>query len=79
MPRYDLSQLDGNSPLDLNALRARLAKMSDAELRGFGKAASYMCSPKANLGEPPKVELEIQLEEARAEWLRRHPRKEKRQ
>ena len=50
--------------------------MSDKELRQFGNAARYMCSPKANIGKPPRPEFLIQLEEARVEWLRRHPRKE---
>ena len=30
--------------VDLDELRARLRKMSDADLRVFGKAARYMCS-----------------------------------
>jgi len=28
--------------------------MTDDELREFGKAAAYMVSPKANLGQPPR-------------------------
>jgi hypothetical protein len=34
---------------DVEGLRARLRKMSDKELREFGKAARYMLSPKANM------------------------------
>jgi hypothetical protein len=30
-------------------MRARLRKMTDAELLAFGKAARHMCSPAANL------------------------------
>jgi hypothetical protein len=37
---------------DVDGLRTRLRKMSDEELRKFGKAARYMVSPKANLGKP---------------------------
>jgi hypothetical protein len=60
---------------DVNQLRERLQKMTDDELREFGKAAAYMVSPKANLGKPPLEAFVIQLAEARAEWLRRHPKK----
>ena len=45
--------------------------MSDEELRGFGKAARYMVSPRANMGKPPLPDFVLQLEEARAEWRRR--------
>lgn len=58
---------------DVDALRARLRKMSDEELREFGKAARYMVSPSANMGKPPLPTFVLQLEEARAEWKRRHP------
>jgi hypothetical protein len=58
---------------DVDVLRARLRKMSDKELREFGKAARYMVSPKANMGKPPLPTFVLQLEEARVEWLRRHP------
>ena len=60
----------------LDALRARLRKMDDDALVRFGKAAAYMCSPESNPVEPPRREFVIQLEEARAEWRRRHPRAE---
>jgi hypothetical protein len=54
--------------LDVDALRARLRKMSDEELREFGKAARYMVSPGANMGKTPLPTFVLQLEEARAEW-----------
>jgi hypothetical protein len=57
---------------DVDALRTRLRKMSDDELRKFGKAARYMVSPTANMGKPPRSTFVLQLEEARAEWCRRH-------
>ena len=58
--------------LDIKALRTRLRKMSDEELRKFGKAARDMVSPTANMGKPPLPGFALQLEEARAEWRRRH-------
>jgi hypothetical protein len=58
---------------DRDALRTRLRKMSDEELREFGKAARYMVSPRANMGKAPLPTFVLQLEEARAEWRRRHP------
>jgi hypothetical protein len=33
---------------DVQQLRRRLQKMTDNELREFGRAAAYMVSPKAN-------------------------------
>jgi hypothetical protein len=60
--------------IDLEQLRARLRKMADSELRHFGRAARFMCSPGANLGKPPRECFVIQFEEARAEYRRRHPK-----
>ena len=59
---------------NVEELRQRLSKMSDEKLREFGEAARYMCSPRAMLGKPPLPVYTIQLEEALAEWRRRHPR-----
>lgn len=53
---------------DVNQRRQRLQKMTDDELREFGKAAAYMVSPKANMGQPPGETFVIQLAEARSEW-----------
>ena len=61
--------------LNVDELRTRLRKMSDEELRKFGRAAAHMVSPKANMGQPPRETFVIQLAEARAEWARRHPKK----
>jgi hypothetical protein len=61
----------GESAIDLDALRARLARMNDAALARFGRAAAYMCSPEANMGKPPREAFLIQLREAREEWRRR--------
>ena len=60
-------------PVDVEELRERLRKMTDEQLRRFGRAAQYMCSPAANGGKPPREPFVIQLEEAKAEWRRRHP------
>ena len=49
----DLSSV-GFSDLDLESLRARLRKMNDQELRRFGLAARFMCSPDAYFGQSPR-------------------------
>lgn len=68
---YDFAK---GTPIDLDKLRERLRKMSNEELRKFGKAAAYMCAPHANMGKPPNQDFVTQLEEARAEWKRRMKR-----
>ena len=55
--------------IDLDELRSRLRKMTDQDLLRFGKAARFMCRDKS-----PRQVFVIQLEEARAEWRRRHPK-----
>ena len=65
---YDLA---GEHRLNLEALRARLRRMSDRELLRFGRAARYMCSPAANLAKEPRQVFVIQLREAEEEWRRR--------
>jgi hypothetical protein len=66
----------GFLPFELENLRDRLRKMSDAELERFGKAAREMSKPEANFGKPSEVYV-TQLREAREEWRRRHPREPK--
>jgi hypothetical protein len=61
----------GDTPVNREELRARLRKMSNNELRRFGRAAQKMCSPEANRSKTPQEEVVIQLEEASAEWKRR--------
>jgi hypothetical protein len=68
----DLSRIALEADLDPDELRARLARMGDRALLEFGRAAAYMCTPYANLGEPPRKPFVMQLEAARAEWRRRH-------
>jgi hypothetical protein len=52
--------------IDLDAIRARIARMSDDELRRYGEAAAWMA------GRSTRETWRVQLEEARAEWRRRH-------
>jgi hypothetical protein len=69
-PVNDL-HLSGDTTVDRRELRASLRKMTDNELRRFGRAAQNRCSPEANRGKPPREEFVIRLDEARAEWKRR--------
>ena len=66
-----MTQGNQTTPLNVDELRERLRKMSDAELRTFGQAAQHMVTPKANPGEPPPEVFVIQPDEARNEWKRR--------
>jgi hypothetical protein len=67
--RPTLIQLRPESPEEL---RKRLQEMSDFELRRFGQRARQLSDPKMNLrATKPHV---MELEEARAEWRRRHPK-----
>jgi hypothetical protein len=63
-----------NARVDLAKLRERPRKMADQQLRQFGNAAGFMCSPEANFGKPPSKPFLVQRREARAEWRRRHPK-----
>jgi hypothetical protein len=60
-------------PLQHEALRPRLRKMSDADLLRFGRAAASLCRPEDQYGHPPRQVFVDQLREARAEWRRRYP------
>jgi hypothetical protein len=62
-----------SDPEGIEQIRALLGKMSDHELRKFGRAARDLSDPKKNFGTPNPV-FKVQLEEARAEWRRRHPK-----
>jgi hypothetical protein len=57
---------------DIEQIRERLRKLSDLELRKHGRAARDLSDPKKNFG-PQNPAFKIQLDEARAEWRRRHP------
>jgi hypothetical protein len=62
---------------DRDALRTRLRKMSDEELREFGKAARFMISPSANMGKPPLPTFVRKLVRSGAEDTQ-HPGREDR-
>jgi hypothetical protein len=64
-----LIELRPESPEEL---RKRLREMSDLELRRFGERARKLSDPKMNFGATQPHLLE--LEEAKAEWRRRHPK-----
>jgi hypothetical protein len=53
-------------------IRAELAKMSDARLIEYGKLLREFAKPTP--GRDGDEGWKMQLEEARAEWQRRHPR-----
>jgi hypothetical protein len=61
-----------NEEFDIQFLQKRLREMSDEKLLQFGRDAKYMCSPDANLGQPPREVFVIKLKEAKLEWQRRH-------
>jgi hypothetical protein len=54
---------------ELEELRKRLSRMSDEQLVRFGKAARSLCRDPRS----PDT-FKRQLQEARAEWRRRHPK-----
>jgi hypothetical protein len=56
--------------VQVQKLRERLRQMSDAELIKFGKTVRNLSGPRIGLTSDP---WKAQLEEARAEWRRRHP------
>jgi hypothetical protein len=60
-------------PEDIEQIRARLRKMNDRELREYGRASAHMADPRKNYGKPNPA-FQVQLDEARAEWRRRHPK-----
>jgi hypothetical protein len=56
--------------VQLLKLRERLRTMSDEELIRFGKQVRGLSTPRVSVTPDP---WKAQLEEARAEWRRRHP------
>jgi hypothetical protein len=60
----------------LEAIRERIRKMTDAELIEYGRTARRMANPRRNYGAPNPA-FAVQLDEAKAEWRRRHPKIEK--
>jgi hypothetical protein len=60
------------TPESPEELRKRLREMSTLELRRFGERARKLSDPKMNFGATEPHIMEV--EEARAEWRRRHPK-----
>jgi hypothetical protein len=62
--------------VNLVDLRGRLQKMTDAELLAFGKQMRGLTYPLRydGDGKPSVNAFSVQLDEARAEWRRRHPK-----
>ena len=58
-----------SEPQAIEQIRERISKMSDAELRKYGRAARNLSDPRKNRN--PNPSFQIQLDEARAEWRRR--------
>lgn len=58
--------------VQLQKLRDRLRQMSDEELIRFGKTVRGLSEPRVSVTPDP---WKAQLEEARAEWRRRYPRR----
>ena len=73
LPRATVVQSIHLATLHVDRLRTRLRKMSEEELRKLGRAARYGVSPTANMGNHRRPTFVLQLEEACAEWRRRHP------
>jgi hypothetical protein len=57
--------------VQLQKLRERLRLMSDEELVKFGKMVRGLSEPRTSVTQDP---WKAQLQEARAEWRRRHPK-----
>jgi hypothetical protein len=62
--------------VDLVALRAKLQAMTEPELLTFGKSLHELLYPRRynGKGKPTVSSFSIQLDEARVEWRRRHPK-----
>jgi hypothetical protein len=64
---------DGDKHLDIEAIRARIRKLSDAELIREGQAARQLVAPWGDGSRPPRKVFQATLEECIAEWRRRKP------
>ena len=65
-----------NDSVDIEALRAKPSVMTEAELIAFGRQMGCLVYPRSYDGDG-KVQVSafsIQLDEARSEWRRRHPK-----
>ena len=66
--------VDLNTRFNLEEYRQKIGAMSDPELRKEGRTLASQCLPQKNVQLQPDPQRVLQLEECRAEWLRRHPR-----
>ena len=53
--------------------RASISSMSNSELLRFGVRAKFRCSQGSSQNDPETEDTVAQLNEARAEWNKRHP------
>jgi hypothetical protein len=65
--------VQGADPEYAGEIRERVRKMPDEELLRYGAICKSMCSTAANLDTPSLDAWTVQLQEARAEWRKRHP------
>jgi hypothetical protein len=72
----NLSGIGFREEFDLERCRSDLREMSDADLIDFGGHMHELAYPLTYdyRGEPSVSAFSIQLEEARQEWRRRHPK-----
>jgi hypothetical protein len=64
-------------PLDLRELHIKLARMSESELIAYGQQLRRLIFPRmvsGIKGKSSRSNWEIEYEQARAEWRRRHPK-----
>jgi hypothetical protein len=57
-----------NEEFDIQSLQKRLREMSDEKLLQFGRDAKYMCSPEANLRQPPREVLSLAFRRGRIRY-----------
>jgi hypothetical protein len=61
-----------SKPIDASmGMASRSSVLIRSTAGALSRAAHYMCTPKANLGQPPREPFVIQLREECAEWSRR--------
>jgi hypothetical protein len=65
--------VQGTDPENAGEIRERVRRMSDEELLRYGAICKSMCSTESNLDKPSLDAWIVQLQEARAEWRKRHP------
>ena len=76
LTKRESQQIGFVNTLDLDSLRTELCGMTDAELNKFGREMRALVYPLTydGKGMPTVSAFSIQLEEARAEYRRRHPK-----